>query len=240
MSNSIICALDTAEKSRALELANQLNGHVGAIKLGLEFFTANGVEGINAVAATGIPVFLDLKFHDIPNTVAGAIHSAISTMNVFMITIHASGGKAMMKAAMDAAEETSWQKGKKRPLIVGVTALTSLDKQDLHDIGIITPITDHVLRLAQLARDAGLDGVVCAPYEIQEVRKQCGSNFKIVVPGIRPEGSENGDQKRVTTPVEAINSGADYIVIGRPITTAENPAEAAKAIQTSIEQGVAA
>lgn len=228
--NRIICAIDTNNLDDAVALADSLKGTVGALKLGLEFFTSHGSEGVRKVANLGMPVFLDLKFHDIPNTVAGAIRSAIENMDIFMMTVHTSGGSAMMKSAITIAEETSWELGKKRPLIVGVTSLTSMDSQDLQDIGIITPITDHILRLAQLAKNSGLDGVVCPSFEIEYIRKQCGDNFKLVVPGIRPEGSKTDDQKRFTTPKEAIDLGADYIVIGRPITTAEDPVASAQQI----------
>lgn len=223
----LICAIDTQDINHAIQLVQSIKNNIGAIKLGLEFFTIHGVDGVKRIAELDVPIFLDLKFHDIPNTVAGAIRSAITSMDVFMITIHTSGGVAMMKSAINAAEETAWSSGKKRPLIVGVTCLTSMDHQDLQDIGIITPITDHILKLSQLAKNSGLDGVVCPFYEIEAIRKQCGPNFKLVVPGIRPAGSNANDQKRITTPKEALQLGADYLVIGRPITEADNPANKA-------------
>ncbi|MCH2037897.1 MAG: orotidine-5'-phosphate decarboxylase [Rickettsiales bacterium] len=223
--NRVLCAIDTSDVDRAVRLASDIKGHVGAVKLGLEFFAAHGAAGVNKVAASGVPIFLDLKFHDIPNTVAGAIKSCILSMDIFMLTVHISGGISMLKSAVYAAEETAWRIGKKKPLIVGVTTLTSMDSYDLQDIGIIRPITEHIVSLAQLAKDAGLDGVVCPSYEIEEIKNVCGSNFKVVVPGIRPEGSKNEDQKRTMTPGKAIKSGADYIVIGRPITQASDPIE---------------
>lgn len=226
----LICALDTRDLDHAIALASQLKDTVGALKLGLEFFTAHGTAGVNKVVDAGMPVFLDLKFHDIPNTVAGAIRSAVHHMNVFMMTIHVSGGVAMMKSAIDAAEEIAWKDGKKRPLIVGVTSLTSLDTQDLRDIGIERPITDHIVTLAELAKESGLDGVVCPSFEIADIKQHCGADFKVVVPGIRPAGSEAGDQKRHTTPHDAIHFGADYIVVGRPITQAADPFASAQSI----------
>ncbi|MCD6034767.1 MAG: pyrF [Rickettsiales bacterium] len=232
--HQIICAIDTHDVEKALHLADQLQGHVDAIKLGLEFFVANGPDGVNRLSEKRIPIFLDLKLHDIPNTVAGGIRSAIKHTDVFMITIHASGGLAMMKSAVDAAEEAAWRLGKKRPLIVGVTALTSLDTQDLRDTGVIAPIADHILQLARLAKDAGLDGVVSPSYEVAEIKKQCGDGFKVVVPGIRPAGTDGEDQKRFTTPAEAVRCGADFIVVGRPITKAENPAASADSIRKEI------
>lgn len=234
ISDKILCALDTSEIKRASELADLLKGHVGAIKLGLEFFTANGAEGVNLIRDKGVPIFLDLKFHDIPNTVANAVRSAVRSMDVFMLTIHTSGGKEMMQAAVNAAEEAAWRVGKPKPIVVGVTSLTSLDPADLHDIGIDRPINEHIVHMADLARKSGLDGVVCPAYEIQEIRAVCGKNFKIVVPGIRPEGNSLNDQKRVATPKGAIDNGADYIVIGRPIVESDNPVATANKIVEEI------
>jgi orotidine-5'-phosphate decarboxylase len=228
--NPIICALDTTNVARARALCEQLRPHVGAVKLGLEFFTANGAQGIHDVVHdNGIPVFLDLKFHDIPNTVAGAIR-ATAGIHTFMMTVHALGGRDMLRAAMDASMEIAAETGKERPLIVGVTILTSMDQDDLQDVGIDRPVQDQVRRLANLVQEAGLDGVVCSPFEITALREQCGADFTLVIPGIRPEGSDNGDQKRVLTPREAIARGASHLVIGRPITAGADPAQAARAI----------
>jgi orotidine-5'-phosphate decarboxylase len=227
VSNPVICAIDTTDVSAAKGLAQAVRGSVGAVKLGLEFFTANGAAGVREVAGD-MPLFLDLKFHDIPNTVAGAIR-ATKGINAFMLTIHASGGKAMMQAAAEAAKELTH-----KPMVIGVTMLTSLDENDLHSIGLQNKIENQVSRLADLAQQSGLDGVVCSPHEIAMLRGQCGADFKLIVPGIRPEGSKAGDQKRVMTPREALAKGADYLVIGRPITGAENPGAAAQGIFASL------
>jgi orotidine-5'-phosphate decarboxylase len=232
--NPIICALDTTEISEADTLIGGLRGHVGAIKLGLEFFTANGASGVRALSHHQMPIFLDLKFHDIPNTVARAIKATVG-INTFMMTVHTSGGRAMLQAAIDASMEVANVTGKDRPLIIGVTVLTSLDQADLSMVGIKDRLPDQVARLADLAQSCRLDGVVCSPYEITGLRKQCGDDFTLVVPGIRPAGHNGGDdQKRIMTPAEAAGKGADYLVIGRPITEAKHPAEAAARIAESI------
>lgn len=221
--NPIICAIDTTDVVAAKKLVQAVRGSVGAIKLGLEFFTANGAAGVAEVAGD-VPLFLDLKFHDIPNTVAGAVR-ATKGINAFMMTVHTSGGKSMMQSAAKAAKDLP-----NKPMIIGVTMLTSLDEADLESIGIKNDIKNQVSKLADLAQQSGLDGVVCSPHEIELLRAQCGKDFKLIVPGIRPQGSAAGDQKRVMTPKEAIEKGADYLVIGRPITEAENPAGAAQDI----------
>ncbi|MFW0776851.1 MAG: orotidine-5'-phosphate decarboxylase [Rickettsiales bacterium] len=233
MNNPIICAIDTPDIQRAEELAIALKGQVGAIKLGLEFFTAHGRPGVQIVAAHQIPIFLDLKFHDIPNTVAGAIR-ATAGIPSFMMTVHTAGGKDMLKAAAEASMEHASITGKERPLIVGVTMLTSMDDNDLESIGVNHEMEDQVKRLADLAQTSGLDGVVCSPKEIAMLREQCGEEFTLVVPGIRPTGSASGDQKRVMTPKEAMGQGATHMVIGRPITAAKNPVLEAKGILGSI------
>ena len=231
--NPIICAVDTTSVDEAKLLAGQIGDHVGALKLGLEFFTANGSAGVKDVSAGRFPIFLDLKFHDIPNTVSGAI-KATAGIDTFMITIHTQGGMAMMKAAADAADYVSQATGKGRPLIVGVTVLTSLDQNDIASMGVSSKVEDQVKRLADLAKTSGLDGVVCSPMEIAMLRKHCGNDFVIVTPGIRPAGSDAGDQKRIMTPKEAIDAGADYLVIGRPITAASDPKAAAASIVASL------
>jgi len=231
--NPIICALDTTDIDEANELIEQLRGSIGAIKLGLEFFTANGASGVRKLEQHQIPVFLDLKFHDIPNTVAKAI-KATAGINTFMMTVHTSGGRAMMQAAIDASMEVAYLTGKDRPLIIGVTVLTSLDQADLNMIGVENNLNDQVTRLADLAQSCRLDGVVCSPYEITALRKQCGTDFSLVVPGIRPEGSAQDDQKRTLTPAEALTKGASHLVIGRPITQAKDPKTTAKAILESL------
>lgn len=232
--NPIICALDMPEVEEATRMAELVRPHVGAVKLGLEFFTANGAAGVSAITRLGVPVFLDLKFHDIPNTVAKAI-AATAGMNMFMMTVHTSGGRAMLQAAIDASDRVAQVTGKERPLVIGVTVLTSLDADDLAMVGFHENIQEHVLRLADLAQSARLDGVVCSPHEITAIRKACGNDLTLVVPGIRPVGSATGDQKRVLTPREALARGADYLVIGRPITDAAHPAEAARTIAASLQ-----
>src|SRR5688572_30549838 len=182
--NPVICAVDTTEISMAADLASKLAGSVGALKLGLEFFTANGAAGVQYLARHRYPIFLDLKFHDIPNTVAKAI-KATAGIETFMMTVHTSGGRAMLQAAIDASMEVADTTGKERPLIIGVTVLTSLDQDDLSMVGVGTPLNDQVKRLADLAQSAGLDGVVCSPYEINLLRQHCGDEFVLVVPGIR-------------------------------------------------------
>lgn len=231
--NPIICAVDASDADDASQLAHQVRPHVGAVKLGLEFFTANGAAGVSYITSLGIPVFLDLKFHDIPNTVSKAI-AATAGMNMFMMTVHTTGGQAMLKAAIDASDRVAQVTGKERPLVIGVTLLTSLDQDDIGILGFRETLQDQVLRLADLAQSAGLDGVVCSPFEIAPIRKACGSDLKLIVPGIRPEGAAAGDQKRILTPKDALARGADYLVIGRPITNAPNPADAARVIAESL------
>ncbi|MBY0355997.1 MAG: orotidine-5'-phosphate decarboxylase [Rickettsiales bacterium] len=230
----IICAIDTTDIERARLMVEQVEGSVGAIKLGLEFFTANGVSGVKQVMAqSNVPLFLDLKFHDIPNTVAKAIE-ATAGIDTFMMTVHVSGGQTMLRRATDASMRVAETTGQTRPLIIGVTILTSMDQDDLMMIGLRDTLNDQVKRMADLAQSAGLDGVVCSPYEISLIRKVCGHDFKLVVPGVRPEGSSADDQKRVMTPKEAYARGADYLVIGRPITANADPKKAAQMIASSL------
>ena len=217
-------ALDTPDLKRAASLAKTLRGSVGWLKVGLEFISANGPDGIRAMVKTGVPVFADVKLHDIPNTVAGAAR-AISQLGASMINVHAVGGEGMLRAAVEAAG-----KGNARPKIVGVTVLTSLGQSDLAATGIIGTPLEQVVRLAKLCHECKLDGVVCSPHEIAAVREACGPNFLIVTPGVRPKGWALGDQKRVMTPGEARRAGADILVVGRPITEAPDPAAAARAI----------
>ncbi len=225
----IFCALDTTDLGRATALAGELAGKVGGLKLGLEFFGANGAAGVARVSEAGLPIFLDLKFHDIPNTVAGAVR-AVLPLKPAILTVHASGGGAMLRAATDAAGEA----GPQRPRVVAVTVLTSLDDDDLTAVGQRGPAADQVKRLAALAQEFGADGVVCSPREIAALRAQCGPDFCLVVPGIRPAGAEAGDQKRTMNPAEAVRNGADILVIGRPITQADDPAQAADEIAASL------
>lgn len=224
--NPILCAIDTPEMSRAEALIAAVAGAVGGVKLGLEFFAAHGPDGVRRAAAGQASVFLDLKLHDIPNTVAGAVRAALALDPLFL-TLHSAGGPAMMRAAVEA-------RGDRRTKLLGVTVLTSLDEGDLAATGQTGPVAAQVRRLALLARSAGLDGVVCSPQEVAMLREACGPDFLLVVPGIRPAGAAAGDQKRVQTPRDAIAAGADYLVIGRPITAAPDPAAAARAILAEI------
>ena len=228
--NPILAAIDQPDLAAARRLAASLAGAVGGIKLGLEFFAANGPDAARETAF-GANLFLDLKLHDIPNTVAGAVR-AVAPLAPLLLTIHAAGGPAMMRAAADAASAAA--SGRRRMKLVGVTVLTSLDEDDIAKVGQRGPVADQVKRLALLARDSGLDGVVCSPHEVAMLRAACGKDFILVVPGIRPAGAATGDQKRVMTPHDAIVAGADYLVIGRPITAAPDPAEAARAIMASL------
>lgn len=221
----LLVALDTTDADAAAALAGRLKGAVGGAKVGSELFTARGPAAVRAIAAHGVPVFLDLKFHDIPNTVAGAIRSALA-LRPFMINVHASGGAAMMKAAAEAARAA----GPDRPLVIAVTVLTSLDEHDLAAIGVHGSVVDQVVRLARMAWACGLDGVVTSAKEAMAIRGALGKEFMLVVPGIRPFAADVGDQKRFVTPKEAVALGADYLVIGRPITGAADPLAAARAI----------
>ncbi|MSP94624.1 MAG: orotidine-5'-phosphate decarboxylase [Alphaproteobacteria bacterium] len=226
--NPIYVALDTDSAERASALAQQLRAHVGGLKVGLEFVSANGPQGVRAIVASGVPVFLDVKLHDIPNTVAGAMKS-LAPLGAAIVNVHASGGAAMMKAAVAAAACVT-----NRPKIIAVTVLTSLEAADLAAMGVAGSPLEQVVRLAKLAKESGIDGVVCSPQEIGAVRAACGRDFLIVTPGVRPAGGDLGDQKRVMTPSEALKAGADLLVIGRPITGAADPAEAARKIAAEL------
>lgn len=234
----VLVALDTTSVADAVDQTRLMRGAVAGVKLGLEFFSANGPAGVRQVIAEGMPLFLDLKFHDIPNTVAGAVR-AVTPLGPYMLNVHAAGGAAMMRAALDAAADTAAKVGVRRPLMIGVTVLTSLGDDDLEAVGQHGPAADQVRRLAALAQAAGLDGVVCSPQEIEPLRRDCGRDFVLVTPGIRPAGAAVGDQKRVMAPGEAVRRGADYLVIGRPITTAADPAAAARDIAAEIDRAVA-
>jgi orotidine-5'-phosphate decarboxylase len=228
--NAVFTAIDTTNLDAACSLGSTLGPVTGGIKLGKEFFTAHGPQGVLKVGGTEIPLFLDLKFHDIPNTVAGGVRAAANILTPNMLTIHASGGPAMIRAAADASAEF----GSARPLILAVTVLTSMDDDDLVSVGVNSTAEDQVLRLAELAQKNGADGVICSPREIAAIRNVCGPDFKLVVPGIRPIGTDHGDQKRVKTPPEAMADGASYLVIGRPITAADDPASAIGTILDSL------
>jgi orotidine-5'-phosphate decarboxylase len=229
--NPILCAIDTPDPARARALAAAVSGAVGGIKLGLEFFVANGPAAVRQMAGA-TPLFLDLKLHDIPNTVAGAVHAA-AALQPLLLTIHCAGGAAMMRAAAAAASEAG--QGGRRLKLIGVTVLTSLDDGDLAATGQRGTASEQAQRLALLARDSGLDGVVCSPHEIAALRAACGKEFLLVVPGIRPSGIAAGDQKRVLNPRAALDAGADYLVIGRPITGAPDPRAVARAMRAALQ-----
>ncbi|HET9510616.1 MAG TPA: orotidine-5'-phosphate decarboxylase [Sphingomonas sp.] len=224
MSTRLYVALDTPDLAKAKTLAQRVRNHVGGLKLGLEFFMANGRAGVREMADIGLPIFLDLKFHDIPNTVAKAIQ-ALRPLEPAILTVHASGGRAMMEDAKAAAPT-----GTK---VVAVTVLTSLDGSDLTSIGLTADPHDQVVRLTELAREAGIDGVVCSGEEVKAARKAWPQGF-FVVPGVRPANGPVGDQKRVVTPRAALDAGASILVVGRPITQAADPDAAARAIEATL------
>ena len=217
----IFVALDTKDMAQAKIWASEVRGRLGGVKLGLEFFNANGPQGVRAVQSElqDQSLFLDVKFHDIPNTVAGAIASVVP-LGLGIVNVHALGGQKMMQSAVQSAISTAKQHGVAKPLTIAVTILTSMDDTDLHGIGFASTPQSQAVHLAQLAQDSGMDGVVCSAHEIAPIRQACGDDFKLIVPGIRPAWAESGDQKRVMTPRDALNAGADYLVIGRPITAA--------------------
>jgi len=226
----IFCAIDTTDLNQAVELAQALKGAVGGFKLGKEFFTANGPEGVSQIAKLGQRIFLDLKYHDIPNTVAGAVNAA-KKLNCYMLTVHASGGAAMIRAAVEARGEAL------APRILAVTVLTSLSADDLVNVGQKTPVDDQVLQLGKLARNSGANGLIASPKEVVTLRATLGPDCLLVVPGIRPIWAPTDDQKRVMTPSDAIKAGADFLVIGRPITQADDPKAAADRISDEIAEG---
>jgi len=221
---SIFVAIDTPDLERARALARQLKSSAGGVKLGLEFFCANGPAGVHEIASLGLPIFLDLKLHDIPNTVAKAVQS-LRPLEPAVLTVHAAGGRAMLEEAKAAAPE--------KTKVVGVTVLTSLDGDDLKSIGVAGQPAQQVEKLAALAKTAGLDGIVCSGAEVGAARRAWTNGF-FVVPGVRPEGAGVADQKRVVTPRAALDAGASILVIGRPITAAENPEAALKAIAATL------
>ena len=232
--NPILVALDVESAAKAIELADLLRGTVGGYKIGKQLFTAAGPAMVRELTSRGDRVFLDLKFHDIPNTVAGAVQSAVAT-GAWMVNVHASGGSAMMKAAAEAATRTAASLGRPRPLVIGVTVLTSMTDAMLNEIGVARRLLDQVVHLAKLAKASGLDGVVASPQETRAIRDVCGKDFQIVTPGIRPADHQGkDDQARTLTPAEAISAGATYLVIGRPITAASNPRQAADSITATL------
>ena len=239
---AILVALDVESAAKAVALADALRGSVGGFKVGKQLFTAEGPAMVRELTGKGDRVFLDLKFHDIPNTVAGAVQSAVAT-GAWMVNVHASGGVAMMKAAAEAATNASAALNRPRPLVIAVTVLTSMTDHALTEIGIARSMLGQVVHLAQLAKEAGLDGVVASPQEVTAIRSACGADFQIVTPGIRPLQPGSGqaadqqgkdDQARTLTPAEAMTAGASFLVIGRPITAAANPREAAEKIAATL------
>ena len=229
MTSKIIVALDYEKESDALALVDQIDPNLCRLKVGKEMFTTLGMNFVKQLHQRHFDVFLDLKYHDIPNTVARAVRSA-ADLGVWMVDLHASGGLRMM----EEAKRILGPYGKDAPLLIAVTVLTSMEDLDLLQIGINASPMEQVLRLAHLTQRAGLDGVVCSPQEVEILRNACGEEFKLVTPGIRPTGADFGDQRRVMTPAAAIRAGSDYLVIGRPITKANNPVEVLRSINASI------
>ncbi len=227
-SNPIYCAIDTLDIPKAAELARAVAPYVGGLKLGMEFFYRNGVFGYGALAEIGLPIFLDLKLHDIPNTVAHGL-TALMPLRPAIVNIHIVGGRDMMQAARAAIDAADSQ-----TQLIGVSVLTSLNNMDLADIGVERSTEEQVVALASLAQSCGLDGIVCSAHEITAIRDRLGADFKLIVPGIRPAGSAVADQKRVMTPSQAVAAGADILVIGRPITQQLDPAAAAAAIAAEL------
>src|SRR5882672_1034137 len=224
--DQLLVALDVDTAAEARMLADRLRGSVGGFKIGSRLFTSEGPSIVEELASRGDRVFLDLKFHDIPNTVASAV-AAATRLGVWMINVHASGGSAMMRAARAAADEEAARRSRPAPLLIAVTMLTSLDQQELTEIGLSASVADQVERLAALTESAGLDGVVASPQEIAIIRRRCGPDFTIVTPGIRGAGDTKGDQSRTLSAADALAAGASYLVVGRPIIAAEDPRTAA-------------
>ena len=220
----IIVALDFKDEVTTMALVDQLEPRLCRLKVGKELFVRCGPSLVEKLISKGFDVFLDLKFHDIPNTVAAACHAA-ADMGVWMVNVHASGGRKMMQFAREAIEKSTH-----KPLLIGVTILTSLSRQDIAEVGLDIEPADQVLRLAKLANDSGLDGVVCSPREVSILKQVIGPDFSLVTPGVRPAGSDIGDQQRVMTPLQALKAGSDYLVIGRPITANSSPIKALKEI----------
>ncbi|MBG0759019.1 orotidine 5'-phosphate decarboxylase [Vibrio cidicii] len=225
----VIVALDYDNQADALAFVDRIDPMSCRLKVGKEMFTLFGPDFVRELHKRGFSVFLDLKFHDIPNTCAKAVRAA-AELGVWMVNVHASGGERMMSAA----REILLPYGKERPLLIGVTVLTSMEQSDLAGVGLDIEPQQQVMRLASLTKNAGLDGVVCSAQEATLLKQNLGQEFKLVTPGIRPQGSEQGDQRRIMTPVEAIAAGSDYLVIGRPITQSASPADVLESINTSL------
>ena len=230
--DKLIVALDVDTRHKAIELARTLSGRIGALKVGLELFTLAGPDFVRDLVAADHRVFLDLKFHDIPNTVGRASRRA-ATLGTFMFNVHAGGGAKMMEAAAQAIQDMP-----EKPLVIGVTVLTSMDEEDLKALNMPGAAKERALGYAILAKKSGLDGVVASAREAAAIKEACGRDFLVVTPGIRPGGSDVGDQKRVMTPGKAIAAGSDYLVVGRPITGADDPEAAASAIVNEIEEAL--
>ena len=226
--NPVYCAIDVSDLGTAQNLALQLSGKVGGLKIGMEFFYAHGQTGYELLSQQGQNIFLDLKLHDIPNTVAQAIQAA-ADLGVWMSNVHASGGTRMMSAAKQAVEQHGGDM-----LLIAVTVLTSMDDNDLHQAGVNRSARDQVMSLARLTQESGLDGVVCSAQEASALKQQLGQEFKLVTPGIRLTDSASDDQRRIVSPSQAIEQGSDYLVIGRPITQAEDPMQMLKKINQSL------
>ncbi len=226
----LIVALDYPGEQQAIDMASRLDPGSCQVKVGKELFTSSGPTVVRRLIDMGFGVFLDLKFHDIPNTVAGAVLAA-SEMDLWMLNVHALGGLDMMRAARAALDQVHPEK---RPLLIAVTLLTSMGTSDLHGLGISGSVEDQVVHLAQLAAQAGLDGAVCSAREAAALKAACGEDFATVTPGVRPAGSESGDQLRIVTPAQAIAWGSDFLVVGRPITQAKDPAAVVNDIQREI------
>ncbi|MGI9859891.1 orotidine-5'-phosphate decarboxylase [Moorella naiadis] len=234
--DKIIVALDVPDLAAGERLVDQLSPYAGMFKVGLELYTAAGPAAVRMIKEHGGRVFADLKLHDIPHTVAGAVR-ALVRLGVDMLNVHAAGGKAMLQAAAAAVREEAAALNRPAPVFIAVTVLTSLDREALHcEVGIEREVEEQVVHWALLARESGLDGVVASPREIRAIREACGPEFGIVTPGVRPAGSDRGDQRRVMTPAAALREGASYLVIGRPIIAAPDPAAAARAIITEIAE----
>ena len=235
MKNKIIVALDVDSEAKALALTEALQDYVGAFKVGLQLYNSVGPNIVKKIAAAGGKVFLDLKFHDIPNTTARAAEAVVG-LGAFMFNVHAAGGRKMMQATAQAVKEKAAALGVPAPLIIAVTVLTSLSETELHDeLGVQTPLPEQVARLARLTKAAGLDGVVASAREIHWISQACGNDFLIVTPGIRPAWAAGNDQVRIVTPQEALTQGADYLVVGRPLTAAPEPREAAKRLLAELQ-----
>lgn len=225
----VIVALDFADEKKVLDFVDKIPPGSCRLKVGKELYTYAGPELVKTLVDRGFDIFLDLKFHDIPNTVARACHVA-ADLGVWMMNVHASGGRRMMEAAVEALNA----RGANQPLLIAVTVLTSMSSEDLAEIGIVDSPAEQVMKLAKLTQQSGLDGVVCSPREVSDLKSEFGSGFTLVTPGIRPVGSDSGDQKRIMTPQQAMQSGSHYLVIGRPITKAEDPQQVLKNINQEL------